>query len=484
MPLCACTRFLTAVAASPRPHAGGAYWPLATYPCLFFEPSPSAGGGAHRPLTPSCPPSPSLAYPHPPTHPLPFPREVVPPGLSLSHCSVSGPHGGGQRPSPLATCVQVDTHTGGWGGGGGTRPWRLALLACGGAYWPLALEPSAMTSRHPYYCGHPPAWGGGAGGPLIHQSCLLTSLAYPHTPTHPLPFPREVVPRSPRTVPVPLLRVRSTRRRATALAVGHVRPGRHPNTGGGDPSPTAAFGPQDVHLRGSPPGRGRGGGITTSDLPFLAPSPPWAEHQRGNGGYACQIDPHDALEKITCTTGEIWSGHFWYTKFWVPSPPSPLPILLRGSVRGRAVPRPSRWTKAPPPPPPRADQRSWRAAAHPKCVPRPPRVFAAQDPSGRRCADPFEACINGKRGHPPIQRLCGPQSSHCWASARPARRPTPRLLAIVHHPRTPTRAARALPPAPWQQRCRALSAVGHGSSRRRTETTSGGCAQPSAHFLG
>ena len=51
------------------------------------------------------------------------------------------------------------------GGGVGTRPWWLALLACGGAYWPLALEPSAMTSRHPYYCGHPhcrghpPTWG-------------------------------------------------------------------------------------------------------------------------------------------------------------------------------------------------------------------------------------------------------------------------------------------------------------------------------------
>ena len=40
-------------------------------------------------------------------------------------------------------------------GGFGTRPWWLALLACGGAYWPLALEPSAMTSRHPYFCGHP-----------------------------------------------------------------------------------------------------------------------------------------------------------------------------------------------------------------------------------------------------------------------------------------------------------------------------------------
>ena len=45
--------------------------------------------------------------------------------------------------------------------GGGevcTRPWGSALLACGGAYWPLAFKPSAMTSRHPHYCGHPPAF--------------------------------------------------------------------------------------------------------------------------------------------------------------------------------------------------------------------------------------------------------------------------------------------------------------------------------------
>ena len=54
----------------------------------------------------------------------------------------------------------------GGGGGVGTRPWWLALLACGGAYWPLALEPSAMTTRHPHYCGHPhcrghpPSWVG------------------------------------------------------------------------------------------------------------------------------------------------------------------------------------------------------------------------------------------------------------------------------------------------------------------------------------
>ena len=29
------------------------------------------------------------------------------------------------------------------------------MLACGGAYWPMAFEPSAMTSKPPHYCGHP-----------------------------------------------------------------------------------------------------------------------------------------------------------------------------------------------------------------------------------------------------------------------------------------------------------------------------------------
>ena len=33
----------------------GAPPPLATYPCPFLEPSPSARGGAHRALTPECP---------------------------------------------------------------------------------------------------------------------------------------------------------------------------------------------------------------------------------------------------------------------------------------------------------------------------------------------------------------------------------------------------------------------------------------------
>ena len=55
--------------------------------------------------------------------------------------------------------------------------------------------------------------------------------------------------RSPRTFPVPLLCVGSTQRRATALAVGQIRPSGHPKPAVRDPS-TAAFGPWDVHLRG------------------------------------------------------------------------------------------------------------------------------------------------------------------------------------------------------------------------------------------
>ena len=50
--------------------------------------------------------------------------------------------------------ISMGTWLGG-GGGVGTRPWWSVLLACGGAYWPLALEPSAMTT----------GWGGVA--PLL-----------------------------------------------------------------------------------------------------------------------------------------------------------------------------------------------------------------------------------------------------------------------------------------------------------------------------
>ena len=80
--------------------AGGAYL-ASRYPCPSLEPSPSGRGGAHRPLTPSCPPSPGLAYPHLPYTPLPIPPEGVPTqppdGLCLTapcrvHTEEAGPH--------------------------------------------------------------------------------------------------------------------------------------------------------------------------------------------------------------------------------------------------------------------------------------------------------------------------------------------------------------------------------------------------------
>ena len=40
---------------------GGAYWPIAIH-CPSLGPFSSIGGGAPRPLTTLCPPSPSLAY--------------------------------------------------------------------------------------------------------------------------------------------------------------------------------------------------------------------------------------------------------------------------------------------------------------------------------------------------------------------------------------------------------------------------------------
>ena len=74
---------------------------------------------------------------------------------------------GSSRPSGACKSLLMGHPRFAWNRGGvGTRPWWLALLACGGTYWPLALEPCAMTSKHPHYCGHPhcrghpPAWVG------------------------------------------------------------------------------------------------------------------------------------------------------------------------------------------------------------------------------------------------------------------------------------------------------------------------------------
>ena len=67
---------------------------------------------------------------------------------------------GGKRMG-VRSCIQWEGPGAGGGGGGGvgTRPWWLALLACGGPYWPLAFEPSAMPSMPPYSAGIPlPEW--------------------------------------------------------------------------------------------------------------------------------------------------------------------------------------------------------------------------------------------------------------------------------------------------------------------------------------
>ena len=83
--------------------AGGAYWLIAIR-CPSLGPFPSIGDGAHRPLTTLCPSFSSLPYLSLSTS-LAFPLYGCgngAPRLSLFHCSVSGPHRGGQLSLQLA----------------------------------------------------------------------------------------------------------------------------------------------------------------------------------------------------------------------------------------------------------------------------------------------------------------------------------------------------------------------------------------------
>ena len=91
--------------------------------------------------------------------------------------------------------------------------------------------------------------------------------------------------RSPRTFPISLLCVESTGRNATTLAVGQVRPSSHPKPAVRGLSPTAAFGPWDVQLRGP------FSDITTFCLPIPVLSPPCGERIMCPGGGLW----HDAL---------------------------------------------------------------------------------------------------------------------------------------------------------------------------------------------
>ena len=98
----------------------------------------------------------------------------------------------------------------------------------------------------------------------------------PSAPHHSFPFLSlgRLCQRSPRTCPVSLLCVESTQRKATAWAVGQVHPSGHPKPAVRYLSPTAAYGPWDVHLWSFP----QRGHITTSCLQIPVLSPPFGEH--------------------------------------------------------------------------------------------------------------------------------------------------------------------------------------------------------------
>ena len=131
-----------------------------------------------------------------------------------------------------------------WGGMGGGGGWHDASLCCClQLAAPVGLSPLTLAvSLNPVPPHHPQA----AAPISLSPPCALPLPAWP-TLTSPLTLPSlgRLCQRSPWTVPVSLLCVGSTRRRA-----------RRPVPAVGDPSPTAAFGPQDVHLWGRFPNVG------------------------------------------------------------------------------------------------------------------------------------------------------------------------------------------------------------------------------------
>ena len=127
-------------------------------------------------------------------------------------------------------------------------------------YWPLATYPCPFPDPFP-------SVGGGAHRPLTTLSPSSPGLAYPYLPTHPS-FPSGGRAHgAPRTVPVSLRCVGSTRRRATALSIGQGRPSGHPIPAVGEPSPPAALGGEGGG------GRFKGGGgsllLRLSATPYI-----------------------------------------------------------------------------------------------------------------------------------------------------------------------------------------------------------------------
>ena len=155
------------------------------------------------------------------------PTLTVPPGSG--YCTRRGLRMGRAGRGGLACCLGV-----------------LFSSAAGSTYWPIAI---CCPSLGPF-----PSIVGGAHRPLT--SPYPSSLSLPYLPYFPFLSLGRLCQRSPwfhcsvRGFLVSLLCVGSTQRRATALAVGQVCPSSHPKSAVWDPSPTAAFGPWDVHLRG------------------------------------------------------------------------------------------------------------------------------------------------------------------------------------------------------------------------------------------
>ena len=136
--------------------AAGAYCSLATSPCPFLEPSPSAGGGTHWPLPPSCPPRP--AWPILTSlHSLPLSRGRLCQRSPTDCPCFMGVH-------RRATALAVGTV-----GGGG---WHKALVVGGGGGGFERPTQIAGKPRDPEIF-HPPR-GTGEGG------CWTP----PHPPTH------------------------------------------------------------------------------------------------------------------------------------------------------------------------------------------------------------------------------------------------------------------------------------------------------------
>ena len=85
-----------------------------------------------------------------------------------------------------------------------------------------------------------------------------------------------------------------------------------------------------------PAPRPRGAGVSAAHLRLTSPmrgTPCVPKTLFGSGRQAQSPKPRPkgpSSDKTKITIGKIWSGHFWYTNFWVPDPPPPFLLLPFG----------------------------------------------------------------------------------------------------------------------------------------------------------